>query len=234
MSISKLATRNKLRPFILAKVSLEVLDNLLDSDFDDIFNDVAKDLNQGAEIRIEKFYKQTVAANAEDDDLTNYKTQRKILKVFSFKYEDDAYDTQIWTYIYEDDEGDGRLILKTAPSGAVQMTVLYLGDVEKVDDSTDEIDLPDNVLPEFIELCKFKILSDYSQGNIVDYEKMIQVYSDKARMKQDKRVLTEEGIKPYWLGLTGDKAYKYQILKNHVFSGDNVTADASGNFTWYT
>lgn len=233
MSISKLALHNRLRPFILAKVSPLVLDNLLDANFVQLYNDVARDLNQGAEIRIEWFYQKTVAANAEDTNLTNYKTQRKILKVFEFKYEADGYADQVWTYVYEDTDGDGRIILKTTVTSSIQMTVLYLGDVEKVDDDTDEIDLPDSTLPEFIELCKKKILADYSQDEIVNYEEMVKYYSDKVRMKQD-RIITKGGIKPYWLGLVGDEALKYQILDQYVTAGDNVTAGVDGNYTWAT
>ena len=233
MSISKLALHNRLRPFILAKVSPLVLDNLLDANFVQLYNDVARDLNQGAEIRMERFYQKTVAANAEDTNLTNYKMQRKVLKVFGFKYETDGYADQKWTYVYEDADGDGRIVLKTTVTSSIQMTILYLGDVEKVTDDTDEIDLPDGALPEFIELCKKKILSDYSQEEIVNYEEMVKFYSDKVGMKQD-RILTRSGIKPYWLGLTGDEALKYQILENYQTAGDNVTAGVDGNYTWAT
>ena len=151
----------------------------------------------------------------------------------SFKYEGDDWEDQIWTYLYEDADGDGRIVLKTAPTASIQMTVLYLGDVEEVEDDTDEIDLPDNVLPEFVELCKYKLLSDYSEKSNIDYERMVQVFSDKARMKQD-RIVTNTGIKPYWLGMTNDEAYKYQILRQWVSAGDNITADLAGNYTWYT
>jgi len=232
MSISKLALHNRFRPFILANVKPEVLDNLLDANFVQLYNDVARDLNQGAEIHIERYYKTTVSANAEDDDLTNYKTQRKILKVLGFKYEGDAWADQVWTYIYEDGDGDGRIVLKSAVTSSIQMTFLYLGDVEAVTDDTDEIDLPDSVLPEFIELCKKKILSDYSQTSVVDYEDMVRFYSDKARMKMDQ-IVSKGGIQPYWLGLGDtDKAEKYQILDQYVTAGDNVTANVSGDYEW--
>ena len=234
MAISKLAVHTRLRPFLLANVDPKVIDNLIDTDFVLLYNDVAKDLNQGAELRIERFYKTTVAANAAYvSDLTSYKTARKILRILSFKYEDDDWVDQIWTYLYEDADGDGRIVLKTTPSGSIQMTVLYLGDIEEVEDDTDEIDLPDNVLPEFVELCKYKLLSDYSEKSNIDYERMVQVFSDKARMKQD-RAVTNTGIKPYWLGMTNDEAYKYQILRQWVSAGDNITADLAGNYTWYT
>ena len=93
--------------------------------------------------------------------------------------------------------------------------------------------MPDSVLPEFVELCKKKLLSDYSQGLNIDYERMVQVYSDKARMKMD-RISTNSGIKPYWLGLGTDEAMLYQILRQWVSAGDNVTAGVSGDYTWAT
>ncbi len=233
MAISKTAVQNRLRPFILAQVDPKVIDNLTNQDFEDLFNDVGKDLNEIGELRIENFYKKTNSTNAEDSGLTNYKTQRRILKVFSLKYEDDGYADIIWTYIYEDADGDGRIVFKDDITSAIQLDIWYLGDIEKVDDGTDEIDLPDNVLPEFMELCRKKILVDYSQNTELNYEQALDHYARKARMKQDKRIMDKQGIRPYWLGLTGDKALLYQIDKQWVSSADNVYLSGT-DYVFYT
>ncbi len=231
MAISKTTIETRLRPFLLRSVGTEVIGLLTDTEFVGMFNDVAKDLNESAEIRVENFYKVTNSTNAEDSNLTNYLTARAILKVFSFKYEDVSWPDQIWTYT-KDTNGNGVIVLKTAPTSAIQMDLWYLGDLETITDNSDEIDLPDNLLVEFLELTKKRILADYTDQK-VEYEKWISYYAEKARMKTENRMMDRGKLRRSWLGMTGDD-HVFEIDDQWVSSGDNITADINGIFSFYT
>lgn len=230
MAISKNTIQERLRPFILRSVSKEVIGLLTDDEFLGMYNDVAKDLNEMAEIRLEKFDKESNTTNAEDSDLTNYLTQRPILKVYSFMYEDDAWGDQIWSWSL-DSNGNGVIVLKTAPTSGVRMIIEYLGDLEDVTNDSDEIDLPDNLLPEYLELLKKRILADYTDQR-VEYEKWLDYYSDKARMKTENRMMGNK-LRRSWLGMTGDD-HVYEINQQWVSAGDNMYTDVNGIFFFYT
>lgn len=237
MSLSKTNIQERLKPFLRINLPTEVLQNLRDSDFLAIFNDVARDLNEMAQLHIERFYKMTNSINATPSDATirNYKTQRRILRIYDFRYEDSDYLNQIWTYIREDADGDGRIVLKTQPTGAIQMDMWYLGDIEPVADATDEIDLPESMLAEFFELVKKKILVDYGKVEYIDYEQAAIFHSEKVYEKKDsKLMISDGGVKPYWFGMVGDRASKYDLMKNYVPPADNVTADINGDYQFYT
>ena len=231
MAISKSTVEERLRPFILRSVDKDVIGLLTDDEFLGMYNDVAKDLNEMAEIRVENYYRECSTDSAEDDNLTNYLTQRPILKVFSFKYEDEDWASQIWTWDI-DSNGNGVIVLKTAPASGVQMDIWYLGDLEDVTDDSDEIDLPDNLLPEYLSLLKKRILADYTDQN-VEYEKWLDYYAEKARMKTEDRMVDRTRLRRSWLGLTGDD-HKYEIDKQWVSSGDNTYTDDDGIFYFYT
>lgn len=237
MAISKSDIQSRLKPWLRINLPTEVLQNLRDADFLDLFNDVARDLNELAQIHIERFYKTTNATNATptDSEIRNYKTQRRILRVYDFRFEDANYQTAIWTYIKEDADGDGRIVLKTQPGEGTQLDAWYLGDIEPIADDSDEIDLPESVLMEFFELVKKKVLVDYGKSENLDYEQAVQYYSEKAYSKKEsKLMISDGGVKPYWFGGVGDRAFKYNVMKNYVSPADNVYTDGSGDYHFYT
>ena len=230
MAISKTTVEERLRPFILRNVNKDVVQLLTDTEFLLMYNDVAKDLNERAEIRIEHFYKECNTTNAEDSDLTNYLTDRPILKIYSFMFEDDDHADQIWSWDL-DDNGNGVIVIKDSPASGTQLDVWYLGDLEDVADDSDEIDLPSNLLVEFLELLKKKILADYSDTQ-VEYERWVEYYGEKAFRKSDHHMM-DGGLRRSWLGMSGDD-HKYEIVDQWVSSGDNMYTDDDGIFYFYT
>ncbi len=231
MSISKAKIEANLRPFLLTKINREVLDILTDENFVDIYNDVARDLNTVAELLIERYRKLTDLTNAEDDSLTNYLMQRPIIKVLSVKYHSPSWEDQFWTWL-NDDNNNGRVILKTAPTGGVTLDIWYLGDIENVAIDTDDIDLPGNVMPEFVELVKRRILADYGELDINSYEESLIYFSEKARAKNERHLL-DGPADVYWFHQSGDTTV-YDITDQFVSAGDNVFPDIDGNYVFYT
>ena len=148
MSITYQNLNDRLRPFLLAKLDKGVLDLLVDADFLRKYNQVSSDLNSRGFIRTERYYKKTGTTNAEDTELTNYKLAGDILKVMSFKFEDTTCDDQYYTFIND------RIVLKVAPGDGIQMDIYWLRDVEDIEELTDEIDLPDEIVDDFEELIK--------------------------------------------------------------------------------
>ncbi len=231
MAISKATLQDRLRPFIQTHVHKEVIDLLTDEEFLSMFNEVARDLNQAAFVHVTRFYKKTNSTNAEDDDLTNYLTARPIVDVYSFLYEDSGAPDQVWTHVYRDASGNGRIVLKTAPTTEIQLDIWYLGDTLDITDASDEIDLPENLTADYAELLRKKILSEYTD-QVGEYEKWLEYYGQKAGMKMNRDIL-KTGYRRSWLGMSGDDSV-YEIIKQKVSAADNITAGGDGNYTFYT
>jgi len=224
VAISKNRIEARLQPFLLANLKTEVIDVLMPEDFIEIYNEVAHDLNESAQLRVEHFYKKTSATAAEDSNLTNYLLQGIISKIFSFKFETSAWKEARYTYIND------RIVFSEAQDAGIQMDIWYLRKCEEVSAGTDEIDLDNSILPEFLELVKVKVLQDYGGMTDIDYENKLQHYGLKARQKIKIHALSDQGIRRSWFEQTGDDTI-YEIVGQWI-SQDNFTTGLDGNLTY--
>ena len=221
MSITYQNLNDRLRPFLLNKLDKGALDLLVEADFLRKYNQVSSDLNSRAFIRTERYYKKTGTTNAEDSDLTNYLLAGDIIKIMSFKFLDSSSGDQYYAFI------DDRLVLKVAPGDGIQMDIHWLRDVEDIEELTDEIDLPDEIVDDFEELVKIKLQVDYGDMNNADYSAALDFYANKAKRRTSIPQL-QGGVRGYWFGLSGDQN-RYEIV-DHQISLDNFTAGAGGNY----
>jgi hypothetical protein len=123
-------------------------------------------------------------------------------------------------------------VFRTYPVADTQLDIMYLGDTLDVTDDTDNIDLPQNILPEYLELLRAKILSEYGESPVTDYETLLQYMADKVSMKVQRRPLQEAGMRKYWFNMEDDGTV-YEISHNEV-GEENVTVDVSGNYIFIT
>lgn len=223
MAISKARVENRLRPILQAKLPKEIIDQLTAEDFLEYFNEVAIDLNSVAFLRMERYLKETGTDNSEDDDATNYLVQRRIEKVLRISLDDPDWEDIRWTFT------DDRIALSQTSTG-YNLDVLYLGRPEEVTGSTDEIDLPDEVLEEYLELLEAKLLSKFSDNGNINYREMMEYYGAKARRKANKQIYYNHGIRRNWFHQKGDDEV-YDIKKNYV-SMDNFVTGIDGNLTY--
>ncbi len=225
MSIALTEIKDRLRPFLLAHVDGAVLAMFNDSDFVDIFNDTANDFNDMAMINLERYNKETGSTTAESTDTTyrNYLMQGAISKILYFKYDSESWNTQRYTYT------DDRIALKVAPDSGVEMDIRYLRKCEDMTDATDDVDLPDNVLPEYIQLLKARILADYSQNSNIDYEGALLFWSEKAGRKIQRHVVDDLGTFRHWFYQNDDGLYD---ITDSWISLDNFVANASGDLIY--
>jgi len=220
MSITLQNLHDRLEPFLLVHIPKENLDLLVDADFLRIFNDVANDLNLAADIRWERFYKKCTTANAEDTDLTNYLLDGDIAKIISFKYKASTWRTQYYSYTAD------RVVLKVAPSSDTQLYIHYIRDTEDLVDLTDEVDLPDSVVPDFENLIKIRMQIDYGDYKSMTYEGALEFYARKVMAKLPRRNLG--GPRRSWLDSSTDDNL-YEIKKNWI-GMENFAADVSGDY----
>lgn len=225
MSISRTRIESDLAPFLLTRIREDVVDLLADEDYQNLYNNVANDLNERAELNMERFYKKTGADTAEDDSYTNYLTQGVVLKVFEFYYEGTDWETQAYCFASD------RIFLKTAPATGVQLDVHYLRQCEDVSAGSDEIDLPFNVHPDYLELLKVKLQVDYGDMSFENYEQALEYFSNKSRLKVKDHYLRSRGVKSYWMGQTGDDSV-FDITGQWI-GLDNFATDADENY-YYT
>lgn len=224
MAITLNEIKSRLRPYLLVHLKSKILDLLSDSDFLQIFNDVAKDLNEQGQLNIERYNKSTGSVAAENDDYTNYLLQGIIIKILYFKY--DSYTWEDQKYTYQND----RLALKTAPAEGVEMDIRYLRDCEVMTDITDQVDLPDNVVPEYVELLKVRLRIDYGGLKASNYEEALQFYGDKAGNKVQQHAVKEMKVFRRWMNQTGDDTI-YDITDQWI-SLDNFLTDVNGNLVY--
>ena len=223
MAITVQNLKDRLQPYLIHHLPDDVLDILTDDDFVRVFNQVARDLNSAASIRVERFYKKANTTNAADSDLTNYLVQGVIQKVYSLKYIDDDWEGQEYTYTQD------RLIFKSAVPEDTQIDMRYLRETEDVTDTAaDEIDLPDVVVDDYEQLIKKKFRVDYGDLKDFDYETALQYWAGKVVDKLDYKALSGQDVRGSWMHQTGD-GFIYQI-EDHYIGLENFTADASGNY----
>lgn len=224
MAISKARIQSDLQPYLLTRIEKSVIDMLTDEDYLLLFNNVANDLNEEADLNMERFYKVTGADTAEDDDYTNYLVQGVISRIYEFLYYGTDYETQAYGF------ANDRFFFKTAPATGVQLDVHYLRQCEDVSALTDEIDLPSQVLNDYLELLKVKLRVDYGDADQGGYEQALQYYGEKARKRVKNHYLIRRGVKRYWMGQTGDDGV-YDISGQWI-GLDNFITDANSNYVY--
>jgi len=227
MAISKATVEARLRPYLLSRIKSDVLDAISNSTFVSIYNDVARDINSLVEIHITRYYKQCNTANAENEELTNYILERRPLKVYSLKYNDPQWRDQYWVKL-ADGSNNGRIVFKNSPPEGTQLDIMYLGDINNVVGDTDNIDLPDEILPEYMTLLKFKIEGEYGSIPPTEYETMLRYLVEKINLKIARKPLQGSGIRKYWFWDYGDDTV-YEVLDNEV-GDENLTSIGSGNY----
>lgn len=222
--VSKL--KSDLRTWIHTNIPPQVIDNLQDTDFAAVWNYVARDLNDLAQLRVEKFYKKATANNAEDDDLTNYLLQGVIKKIFQFLYWDDNANNQFYTW----NPNTARLILKVAPVSETQLEIYYLRDIEEITstEDTDEVDLPEEAYFEFLELVKQKLSDDYLQGDSTLYRAKLHEMKRQLLIKVKSPLLKKE-VQSSWFEQQGDNRY-YDITDKYI-GIENFVDDVNGDFS---
>lgn len=224
MSINLSEIKDRLRPFLMTHWEPDVLDLMVDDDFLNIFNDVANDLNDEGQINLERFYAKTGSTHAEDSNYTNYLMAGDISKVLSFWYEAADWDDQYYSYTAD------RIILKETASSGIQMDIRYLRKCEDLVDPTDEVDLPDEVIPEYMELLKKRLLTDYGTQKVESYESALMFYSSKAYGKMNVRII-EKRLSKTWMGQVGGD--NYDITNNYI-SLDNFVSGVDDNYSYIT
>lgn len=222
--VSKL--KSDLRIWVHANIPPEIIDNLQDSDFAVMWNYVARDINDLAQVHVEKFYQKATADNAEDANLTNYLLQGVIRKIFQIYYWDDAASNQYYTW----NPNTARLILKVAAVENTIIEIYYLRDIEEVvsTDDTDEVDLPEEAYFEFLDLVKAKLKSDYLRGDDSLYQVKLQAVARQMLIKV-KSPLLKTKVQGTWMGGLGDDRY-YDITDKYI-GIENFTVDVNGIYT---
>jgi len=218
--VSKL--KSDLRPWIPINIPPDRLDTLQDSDFVAIFNYVARDMNDLATIRTERFYQKATTDNAEDSDLTNYLVQGVIKKVFELIFNDDAAYNQFYSYTA------ARLIFKNAVTEDTQIDMFYLRDIEDITiTDSDEVDLPTSVYHEYLDLVKARITNDFSMDDSMSYQARLDALIPQILRRVAQPVLRNKEVKESWFG----KDDRYYDIEHKFIGIENFVADINGDYS---
>lgn len=223
MALAKSRIQALLQPYLTLYLPKEVIDSLVEEDYLEIFNQVAEDLNSRGYLNVERFYKTASTDTAEDSDVTNFLLQGEIEKILDFKYHDDDWEEVRYTY------SSDRLALKETADG-VLLDIHYLRRPEEITIATDEIDLPHQVLPEYLELLKIRFRKDYGDMGDADYEERLIYYAEKARRKIQRPVPMAE-VRRSWFQQTGDD-HVYVVEPNQYIGLENFVTGVDGNLTY--
>jgi len=207
--------QDKVRPELLRRIPLPNLKLITDDEFIDIINRTQSDLNRLAQIHWERYYAETT------DQETNYEMARPVLEVAYFYYEDDDWGDQRFTWVND------VIVLKEAPAADIQMDIRYLGDTLDVDAVTDEIDIPDEILSDFLSIVKTAALIQFSDLPRDEYDKELEYRAEKIKSMRPRRgTLPDKGIFRYWIGIVDHDDHVYDITGQWV-SNDSVVYDGT-------
>jgi len=237
MAITWAEIKTKMRPYILRVVDIETVEWITDSEFADIVNYVADALNEEAHINQHKYYQKSVSGQ------NYYEMSGDIIVLKQFKYIDSAFQSQQYAIVQipyavgDDNEGEyySVIVFKNTPtSDEIRLDIIYLRRCHKIDSDadTDELDLPDKVIPDFLELLKTKIRVEYGNADPLTFDRDLSVYGNKVKNKLDVPQIKHGRVRSYWGGLADDPDHLYDITGNQL-STDHVYTDANGNYLWY-
>lgn len=223
MAISKTTIESRLRPFLIARLEPSVIDALSASVLLGEFNQVAHDLNERAQVNIERIQMKANTDNSEDSNRLNYLVSGVILDVVYFRVEDSDWETQYYTYSQD------RFAFKNAPKDGAEMDFRYLRQCEDLVAGSDEIDLPRVVENDYLSLLKQKLLIDYGPETPGSYEEALTYYAANAQLKVSSKAFPNTGLVTRWFHQTGDLSV-YVITHNYI-SPANFVTDVNGNLT---
>jgi hypothetical protein len=223
VAISRAEVQSRLQPYLLTHLDKQVLDLLTNDEFVDVFNDVANDLNETAQLNQERYLETGSDTTAEDDGFTNFLLAGDISRIYSFKFEGSGWRTQKYSYT------EDRIVLKDSAEGIV-LDIKYLRKCEDVDVVADEIDLPSSVLMDYVELLRVKFRMDYGNYPAGSYEAALQTYVAIKAQQNVPNMYSGSGIRRNWFQQTGDDNV-YEIIDQWI-SMDNFVADVNGIYTY--
>jgi len=210
--------QNRIQPWAVRNLPPEHLGNFTDEEFVDLVNKVANDLNIYGAINIERCYETLSAGNF------NHDVGGVIMKVFWIFYEDGDYKNQYWGFV------DDTLVFKETPGGDVQLDLEYLRKCEDVEDLTDEIDLPEQYMPEFLNLVKDQMKVEFGLVDDSAYMASLTAYGQTAARK--KHDFSTKSRWRHWLiPAKGDDLY--DITENYV-SQDTIYLSAVDGLYYFT
>jgi hypothetical protein len=206
--------QNKVRPELRRRIPIETISLITDTEFFDIINRVQRDINVNCDINWERYHEECTVAE------TNYELAGKILKINYFSYEAADWKDQRFTYI------DDVIVLETAPDDTFQMDIRYLRDTGDLSSVTDEIDLPDQIMSDFIDLVRTLALVRFSDKPQEIYDGELLQKTTKIRMMFTRRgTLPDKGVFKY-SPISTKSGHTYDITDQWV-SSDSVVYDGS-------
>lgn len=230
MPLTFLQVKEKLQPFILRVMNKEISEWIFDDELVDACNEVARDLNVGANIRTERYYYKTTA------DQNNYELDGDIVRINQLLYIDTLWYDQVYAIVQTAGTPfKSTIVFKTTPtSDDIQLDIYYLRQVLDIEDSdTDEIDLPDSVLSEFMKLMRRKLEVLYGGKEEEYYDLALERAITSAYPKIERILPAGGGTFKHWLGTeTGDDG-RYDIQHNQA-SSDLVQVNEDSTYTWLT
>jgi len=215
MSLTLATMKTKLQIWALRKFDEDKLGDFDDTEALDIFNQVAEDFNLEAAIRRERYYEDTVEGE------TNYEMMGVIKKVLLFKYHDTAFETQYWSFVVD------TIVLKNSPGGTVKLDIHYLRAVEALTDPTDEVDLPDSVLLDYLDLVKKRLEVEYGDVDDAVYTTYLKTKARSARKGRHIQPIHPGVMRVWGTWASGDDIYD---ITDQWVSQDSVTADVDGHY----
>lgn len=163
--------KTKLLPWLQINFDPNKSKWLLDTELIDQINTVAEDINIDAMLQMERFYQNAVA------DQTNYTLDYEILKITNFIFRDSNFSKQRWvkTNSYGTDLLSTIVFRNAAVSTSTLIDITYLRKLAKVEGDSSEVDLPDLIFGDFMDLLKQRLRCEYNSEDSLAYQQKREI-----------------------------------------------------------
>lgn len=206
--------KDRIQTWALRNFDPEVLRLFTDDEFIDLINQVQRDMNTAGQVHWERYHRDTTSGT------TNYEMPRVILEVAWFKYKSDDWQDQHWSHIND------TIVLEDTPDGEIEMDIELLGDTEDVIDDTDQIDLPETMQHDFLDLLRTKFAVEFGKSEEAIYQMKLLQFSKTVEHKRHHR--DTGGVWRHW-GVPNLGDEQYDITENWI-SNTNLVADVDGDY----
>ena len=215
MSLSLSQIQDQIQVWALRKFPEDVIGGMDDTEMLNLFNQVAEDFNVEAGIRRERYYMETTAGE------TNYELQGVIREIYLFKYHDTDFETQYYSYVND------TIVLKNSPGGDVLLDIHYLRATEVMANPADEVDLPDVLLLDYMDLIKKRMEVEY--GDVEDAVYMTYLREKGKVAGRGRHVKSiNDGVMRHWGTYATDDSV-YDITSQWV-GQDSLAIDVDGHY----